>query len=459
MEMFWLLTGLKRGREILEKQRCGLYRGFVRLMMLLVLSGVCMAGCVAVSVECVQAAAYVEQSRTSVSVTSKKTGWQKIKGDYYFYNSKGRLICGSFKYKGYYYYSTANGKRFTGWLKRSGKKYYYNRKNGAMFRNRWATGDKYTYYFDDTGAAIAGRWFAENGKKYYFLSNSTMAKGWQKIGKYYYYFSKKTGVLVTDRWVGKYYVNSKGRRVSAANAKPVISQDGDNYTYKSGTLNISLSRESVHGIFYWVAHIKTASGNQLKSALSYGTYGGERQTTSSAVSSNGGVIGVNGSAFDYGSGKPSPLGMCIKNGTLYGDYMTSYSVMAVKKDGTIYTPKQGLMGKDLLAAGVKDTYNFGPVLIQDGEAQLPWAETEKYYPRTAVGMVKPNEYVLLVTDTGNYSGLNHWDMVNIFKSYGCTYAYNLDGGGSATLYFNGKVMNKLIGGVQRPCADFLYFTR
>ena len=112
--------------------------------------------------------------------------------------------------------------------------------------------------------------------------------------------------------------------------------------------------------------------------------------------------------------------MCIKNGIIYGDYMTSYSVMAVKKDGTIYTPAQGLMGKNLLAAGVKDTYNFGPVLIKDGEAQLPWAETEKYYPRTAVGMVKPNDYVLLVTDTGSYNGLNHWDMVNIFKSYGCT---------------------------------------
>ena len=57
--------------------------------------------------------------------------------------------------------------------------------------------------------------------------------------------------------------------------------------------------------------------------------------------------------------------------------MTSYSVMAVKNDGTIYTPAQGLMGKDLLAAGVKDTYNFGPILIQNGEAQLPWAENRE----------------------------------------------------------------------------------
>ena len=59
---------------------------------------------------------------------------------------------------------------------------------------------------------------------------------------------------------------------------------------------------------------------------------------------NGGIIGVNGSAFDYGTGKHPPC-MCIKNGIIYGDYMTSYSVMAVKKDGTIYTPAQGLIGK------------------------------------------------------------------------------------------------------------------
>ena len=43
----------------------------------------------------VNAATYVKQDRTSVSITSGKTGWQKIGGDYYFYNSKGRLICGS----------------------------------------------------------------------------------------------------------------------------------------------------------------------------------------------------------------------------------------------------------------------------------------------------------------------------------------------------------------------------
>lgn len=151
-----------------------------------------------------------------------------------------------------------------------------------------------------------------------------------------------------NTWIGKYYVNSKGQRVKSSDTKPTVTQSGNTYEYKSSTLNIKLERKSVHGISYWVAHIKTSNAKQLKSALSNGTYGGSRQTTSDAVSSNGGIIGVNGSAFDYGTGKPSPLGMCIKNGIIYGDYMTSYSVMAVKKDGTIYTPAQGLMGKIFL---------------------------------------------------------------------------------------------------------------
>lgn len=78
---------------------------------------------------------------------------------------------------------------------------------------------------------------------------------------------------------------------------------------------------------------------------------------------------MNGSAFSYQTGRPSPLGMCIKNGVIYGNYETSYSVMAVKYDGTIYTPEQGLKGEALLEEGVKDTYNFGPILIKDGQAQ------------------------------------------------------------------------------------------
>ena len=412
--------------------------------------------CVCSSVP-VLAASYVKEANAKAELISSKRGWIKKGKYYYYYNSKGRLMWGKITYKGKHYYSTKNGRRYTGWLRQKGKLYYYNRKNGVRFEDRWATGTKYKYYFDKAGVAIASKWLTYNGKSYYFLSNSRLATGGKKIGKYRYYFDPSTGALAKNQWVGKYYVGETGRRTGET--RPDVKINDSHYTYKSSTLNIDLQRKTLHGIPYWLAVIQVADAGQVRSALSYGTYGGTRQTTSSAVSQNGGVIGVNGSAFSYETGKPSPLGMCIKNGVIYGNYYTSYSVMAVKWDGTIYTPEIGLLGDELLAQGVKDTYNFGPVLIKDGVPQEPWAETAKYYPRTAVGMVTPGRYILLVTDTGKYTGLNHWDLVDIFSSYGCTYAYNLDGGGSATLYYNGQVMNKLINNYQRPCGDFLYFTR
>ena len=422
------------------------------LVLLFLVFLLCFTGSVSV-----EASAYVKRGNTKISLTSSKHGWVKKGKYYYFYNSRGRLLRGQIRYKGKNYYSSKSGRRVTGWVIRGGKRYYYNRKNGVMFTNRWATGTKYKYYFNKSGVAIASRWFTDKGKTYYFLANSRMATGWKKIGKYYYYFNQKTGVMAQNQWVGKYFVGETGKRTGQT--RPDVKINTSHYTYESSTLNIDLRRKSVHNVPYWVAVIQVASPDQLRSALSFGTYGGTRQTTSGAVSQNGGIIGVNGSAFSYETGRPSPLGMCIKNGVIYGNYHTSYSVMAVKRDGTIYTPEVGLLGEDLLEAGVKDTYNFGPVLIKDGAVQPAWAETAKYYPRCAVGMVYPGKYVLLVTDTGNYSGLNHWDLTSIFLSYGCTYAYNLDGGGSATLYYNGQVMNKLISNYQRPCGDFLYFTR
>ncbi len=62
------------------------------------------------------------------------------------------------------------------------------------------------------------------------------------------------------------------------------------------------------------------------------------------------------------------------------------------------------MGKNLLAAGVKDTYNFGPVLIKDGEAHFHGLK-QKILSTYSGRNGKPNDYVLLVTDTGSYNVL------------------------------------------------------
>ena len=55
-------------------------------------------------------------------------------------------------------------------------------------------------------------WRTSNGNKMW-TENGRYVTGWKKIGNYWYYFNQ-SGVLQTGKWVGDYYVNSRGIRIS-----------------------------------------------------------------------------------------------------------------------------------------------------------------------------------------------------------------------------------------------------
>ena len=65
-------------------------------------------------------------------------------------------------------------------------------------------------------------------------------------------------------------------------------------------------------------------------------------------------------------------------------------------------------------------------------------------PRTAIGMIEKGHYVMVVSDgrTSESAGLTLYQLAGVMKDLGCTEAYNLDGGGSTTMVFNGNVINK-----------------
>ena len=60
--------------------------------------------------------------------------------------------------------------------------------------------------------------------------------------------------------------------------------------YNTGTLKIRLQRFQNYGTTYWTARVTISNISQMKAALSYGTYGGTRQTTSNAVAQNRAVM-------------------------------------------------------------------------------------------------------------------------------------------------------------------------
>jgi exopolysaccharide biosynthesis protein len=65
-------------------------------------------------------------------------------------------------------------------------------------------------------------------------------------------------------------------------------------------------------------------------------------------------------------------------------------------------------------------------------------------PRTAIGQIRDDQYIFVSSDgrTSESAGLSVYELASVFIEYGARFAYNLDGGGSATMWFNGRLINK-----------------
>ena len=76
-------------------------------------------------------------------------------------------------------------------------------------------------------------------------------------------------------------------------------------------------------------------------------------------------------------------------------------------------------------------------------------------------MISANHFVFVVVDgrSSESAGMTMPEFAQLFVDLGAQTAYNLDGGGSATMYFNGEVVNNPQGrGDERPVSDILYVT-
>lgn len=137
----------------------------------------------------------VDRLGTLASTVTKQlvvTGWQKIDGTWYYFNSNGDKLTGWQKIKGVWYYLKSDGAMATGWVKVNGK-WYYLKSNGAMATGWIKTGGKW-YYLKSTGAMATG-WLKDNGKWYYLNNSGAMVTGTVTISGKTYNFSN-SGALI-----------------------------------------------------------------------------------------------------------------------------------------------------------------------------------------------------------------------------------------------------------------------
>ena len=218
-------------------------------------------------------------------------------------------------------------------------------------------------------------------------------------------------------------------------------------SYKDGNVDINITTVRKNNTTVYVADVKLSDSSYLKTALAYDSFGTNvTEATSSIATNNNAILAVNG---DYYGADRS--GYVIKNGVIYRNTVRSdseYPDLAVYKDGSfkiIYETE--VTAEELLADGVVNLFAFGPSLVENGEisvdqnTEVRQAMTKN--PRTAIGIVDKNHYILVVSDgrTSESEGLSLYELAEVLKEYGATTAYNLDGGGSSTMYFNGNIVN------------------
>ena len=219
-------------------------------------------------------------------------------------------------------------------------------------------------------------------------------------------------------------------------------------SYSDDNISVTLTEKTVSNTQVYIADVTVSSSEYLKTAFAQNTYGNNvTAKTSETAASNNAILAVNGDY--YGA---NTTGYVIRNGVVYRDTVredSSNGDLAIYKDGSFKIIYEDQVSADqLVKDGVVNLLAFGPSLVKNGEIVVDTnsevSQSMSSNPRTAIGIIDENHYIIIVSDgrTSESEGLSLYQMAEIMKSYGVKTAYNLDGGGSSTLYFNGQVINK-----------------
>ena len=194
----------------------------------------------------------------------------------------------------------------------------------------------------------------------------------------------------------------------------------------------------------YVANVELSSIEYLKTAFAYDTYGKNvTAKTSEIASAHNAILAINGDY--YGA---QERGYVIRNGIIYRDIAGNSDVLCINADGSLSIVTPGTVtAEELLEQGVWQAFSFGPALVADGEIAVSEktevGRAKASNPRTAIGIIDDLHYVFVVSDgrTDESEGLSLYELAGFLQQIGVKTAYNLDGGGSSTLVFNGKVIN------------------
>lgn len=215
--------------------------------------------------------------------------------------------------------------------------------------------------------------------------------------------------------------------------------------YEDDNIKISLNEYRKNNTTIYVADIQLNNPALLKTAFANSSYGKNITEKTSTISNEvNAILAINGDYYGV-----QENGYVLKNGTIYRRTAAKNKEdLVIYENGTFGIINESTISIDeLVNNGAYNILSFGPALIENGTISVGTKdEVDKAMisnPRTAIGIINNLHYVFVVSDgrTTSSEGLTLYELAEFMQSIGVTIGYNLDGGGSSTMYFNGKVVN------------------
>ena len=235
--------------------------------------------------------------------------------------------------------------------------------------------------------------------------------------------------------------------------------------YLDDTIFAVTWKQAVGNGVYTFSEVKLAHASQFRRFLADGKYGATTEYTTQEMATNvNAVVASSGDYYGY-----RRVGICVNQGYVYRGEGKQMDTCFVDENGDLLFAKCGqLVDKESAQKFVDEnkvrfSLSFGPVMIQNGKYVVPSdyhvGEINEKYSRAALCQMGPLHYVVV---TANYE--HPYYTVHTMERFtknlmemGITKAYALDGGQTAALVMNNKLINCVSYGAQREISDIIYF--
>ena len=222
-------------------------------------------------------------------------------------------------------------------------------------------------------------------------------------------------------------------------------------SYKSGNINITVSKIEEDGILYHIADIYITDIRYLRGGFSHGVYSARSAPISETASLYNAVVALSGDHY-----RARYEGIVVRNGVLYRESRFA-DVCVLYTDGVMATFADEDFDLEAESEkGIWQVWSFGPMLLDNGQAMTQFnSDVQRANPRSAIGYFEPGHYCFVQVDGRIESsrGMTLEELSQLFADLGCTAAYNLDGGQSSGFVWQGELQSYPY---KRPVYDIIY---